>query len=327
MTEQGAVSTKAVEAAYAQDEVVSDLVDLGALPWEQPMLDARSLPPITKMLGLEAEGLEARPTAVPMPVEGAFGLLATVLSPAECSALMGLGEKLGMKAANSKKQYRNCDRTVFRSERLASLLWERVREHIPTRVDDAVHFQAAASSLGMDGVWEAQGLNHIFRLVKYEQGGHFSPHFDGEVVIDSETRSLLTLNMYLNGDFEGGTTQFLSESVELRRDEHLGNIDHPLLSRAVTASVKPATGLALIFSHHVLHQGDALGPGNPKWLLRSDILYHRVPGTAAVKSEPQQRAEALLAEACALESAGKADQAWRLYAAAFRLWPELEKTV
>ena len=55
----------------------------------------------------------------------------------------------------------------------------------------------------------------VFRLCRYHPGGHFAPHFDGHFVESSEVRSMKTLMIYLNGDFTGGSTNFVDEQQTL----------------------------------------------------------------------------------------------------------------
>ncbi len=68
-----------------------------------------------------------------------------------------------------------------------------------------------------------------------EPGPRFVWHADGAF-----ERSQLTLMLYLDGDFEGGETEF--------------RIFPPI-------SVKPETGVALCFAHRVLHQGATVSRG------------------------------------------------------------------
>jgi prolyl 4-hydroxylase len=57
--------------------------------------------------------------------------------------------------------------------------------------------------------------------------------------------------IYLNDEFEGGETNF-------------GEI-----------SIKSETNRALVFEHHLLHEGCAVTKGR-KYALRSDVIYGRV---------------------------------------------------
>jgi predicted 2-oxoglutarate/Fe(II)-dependent dioxygenase YbiX len=63
-------------------------------------------------------------------------------------------------------------------------------------------------------------------------------------------RSLLTLLVYLDDDFDGGETDFPEEKQTIR----------------------PRAGDALWFQHALLHAGNAVTRGT-KHVLRSDVLY------------------------------------------------------
>lgn len=64
------------------------------------------------------------------------------------------------------------------------------------------------------------------------------------------------MQLYLNDDFEGGTTRFYDESEELYYD------------------VEPRVGSALIFEHPMLHSGEPLKKGR-KYAVRSDIMFRK----------------------------------------------------
>ena len=57
--------------------------------------------------------------------------------------------------------------------------------------------------------------------------------------------------IYLNEEFEGGETKF---------DKF---------------SIIPKTGMALVFPHHLLHQGNSVVSG-VKYVLRTDVMYERI---------------------------------------------------
>jgi prolyl 4-hydroxylase len=62
--------------------------------------------------------------------------------------------------------------------------------------------------------------------------------------------------IYLNDDFSGGETNFYALEV-------------PYLS------VKPVSGMVLVFVHHKLHEGAAVVRGR-KYVQRTDVMFRRV---------------------------------------------------
>lgn len=100
-------------------------------------------------------------------------------------------------------------------------------------------------------------LNERLRFLRYDPGERFEPHHDGMYVRpDGIERSYITVQLYLNGGFEGGSTTFLG-SLEDRLE------------------VVPMPGRVLVFEHRILHEGSALVKGR-KYAVRTDVMYARV---------------------------------------------------
>jgi hypothetical protein len=94
------------------------------------------------------------------------------------------------------------------------------------------------------------GIYLPLRIYRYEPGQHFGLHQDQAYAGPDGSRSLLTLMVYLNDDFEGGDTDFPEQETR----------------------VVPKTGTALWFQHMLLHSGTRVVRG-VKYVLRSDVLY------------------------------------------------------
>ncbi len=165
-----------------------------------------------------------------------------VLSLAECGALIDRIEAGGPALAPITTgrgfvvdtETRNNSRVIFDDPDLASLLYERIAAHVPPEV------------MGMRAV----GANERLRCYKYEAGQWFKPHYDGAFHRSKAERSLYTYMVYLNEGFEGGETTFLDLRI----------------------AVKPSPGRALLFQHHLLHEGSEVRRGI-KYAIRSDIMY------------------------------------------------------
>ena len=72
----------------------------------------------------------------------------------------------------------------------------------------------------------------------------------GLILDVGDKKTLLTLMIYLNHEFEGGATNFSRAGID----------------------IKPETGKALLFDHKLLHQGCELISGY-KYVLRTDIVF------------------------------------------------------
>jgi prolyl 4-hydroxylase len=168
-----------------------------------------------------------------------------VLSSSECDATIARIEALGPTAApvstgrgfEMLPDVRNNTRVMFDDIPLAAELFARVQPHLP------------AELAGMRAV----GANERFRCYKYDPGQRFAPHYDGAFIRDATERSLLTLIVYLNDDYEGGSTAFHDFDVRVR----------------------PRRGTALLFQHLLLHEGCTVTSGI-KYAMRSDVMYRTI---------------------------------------------------
>ncbi|WP_338867837.1 2OG-Fe(II) oxygenase [Myxococcus stipitatus] len=169
-----------------------------------------------------------------------------LLNAEECRALVARIEEAGPTAAPittaagfvMRPDIRNNTRVMFDDYELADLLFQRIKPHVPPRLERG---------------WELCGTNERLRCYRYEAGQYFAPHFDGAFVRHRDERSLLTFMVYLNDCTNGGATNFL------------------YLERSVT----PRMGAALLFNHHVYHEG-ALVTAGLKYALRTDLMYRRI---------------------------------------------------
>ncbi|MDP2273766.1 MAG: 2OG-Fe(II) oxygenase [Archangium sp.] len=168
-----------------------------------------------------------------------------VLTPQECTELIARIEAAGPTEAPitthggfvMRPDIRNNTRVMFDDPGLAATLFERVRAHVPER---------------LEGAWRLCGANERLRCYRYEPGQYFAPHFDGAFTRNAAERSLLTFMVYLNGCEAGGHTKILD--LEL--------------------SIAPEPGCALLFNHHLLHEGARVERG-VKYAVRSDLMYRR----------------------------------------------------
>lgn len=166
-----------------------------------------------------------------------------VLSSLECESLISIAESQGFTDAPittafgfaHRPDIRNNTRVMLDDLPLAGRVWARIRQAVPEQL------------LG----WQAVGLNERLRFYRYEMGQAFRWHYDGPFQRSAQEQSQLTLLIYLNEGYVGGATMFK---------------DGP--------TVAPRQGMALLFRHPILHQGEAVQQGR-KYVLRSDVMYRR----------------------------------------------------
>ena len=166
-----------------------------------------------------------------------------ILSEEECKALLlGVSTErfepapINTGGVHLQTNLRNNARLMFENADLSTKLGERLDGKVPKILQGARLLE----------------LNPRFRVYLYHPGEFFGAHYDESIHLDDQRRSLLTILVYLNDDFGGGETRFLD----------------------LKATVKPRVGSALLFQHHVLHEGLPVTSGM-KWVLRTEAFYHR----------------------------------------------------
>ncbi len=142
--------------------------------------------------------------------------------------------------AARRPDVRNNDRVIWDDEALAARLWPRLQPFAPSPVEGC----------------EVLGLNERWRFYRYDVGQTFAAHYDGAFRRANGEHSQVTFMIYLNDGFEGGATKF-----DLRYP--FGEL-----------SIEPRAGMALLFLHHLRHEGAPVERGR-KYVLRTDIMYAR----------------------------------------------------
>ena len=179
-------------------------------------------------------------------------LVPEVLGPPERAALLAVADASGWTwidegdqpilgpAGYHSRGGRRQRRAAIEDPPLAEALWAAVRARLPelTPRDQPV------------------AINPRLRFYAYEAGCAYPPHTDGAWIIDGNTRSRLTLLVYLTEGYDGGETCFPDGPVSLR----------------------PRPGDALLFPHPRWHAGAPVSRGR-KVVLRTDLL--TAPGPRA----------------------------------------------
>lgn len=169
-----------------------------------------------------------------------------VLTPAECAALIARIDSLNPviapinTAAGTRVQtsVRNNERVIFDDEELAAYVFEKARAHVPQHMLNC----------------RLVGANERFRCYRYKPGMRFAVHSDGSFERNDSERSFYSYLIYLNGDFKGGETKFAT---------------------VPELSIKPATGLGLVFQHPIIHEGAEVLSG-VKYVARTDLMYRDI---------------------------------------------------
>ena len=265
------------------------------------------------------------------PLDGA--VLAGVLSPSECGVLRTEAASLGFsfwapERSADASAFRSADTVEVTCPEVAAALWERVRKHLPSRLvlgDGRESSDDGAVERGLAGTWEACGVNDVLLFSRYRPGGHFSPHTDGNTVVDLNTRSLYSLLVYLNTCGGGGeTTLFVpppdapADCTRLFSRDGAARLRWPPAWAADAAAA--VEGSVLCFRQDVAHEGAPVHDGCEKLIIRTDLMFRRVPPLC--DDGAGREAYRLWGEANEAEAAGEAMRAMGLFRQSARASPE-----
>lgn len=224
------------------------------------------------------------------------------------------------------RAFRNADTIEVQSDRIASLIWNRIKDKFPF-TDININSEEFDENGNIDtrwerelpGIWKAVNLNSDFLFAKYPSGGSFAPHTDGRTIHNFNYRSFYSVIIFLNSiddGFGGGTKFYKKEAVEsLERSE----IDNQWTANQSlrTAEVLPKEGRMLIFDQDLVHEGVSPLECNQKYIIRSDIMYQRSP--AVCDSEIDREAYKCFRMAEDLAEQGNIEESLPLFRRAFKL--------
>lgn len=202
----------------------------------------------------------------PLKGSSAVRLIHNVLTPTECSSLIQNVEAVGLTAPQLfDKSIRDCQRRHTLDIAMSEEIMPRLRPFLPeVMIVDSVR-------------WKLSRLTHHWRYVKYVKGGKFAPHWDGAKLLPNYKMTMLTVQVYLNDDFEGGSTRFYMDYQAEQKSSH--DIAYGSGQVAITSdpthAVIPRVGSVLVFDHasrSVLHDGQPVECG-VKYIMRCDVLY------------------------------------------------------
>lgn len=188
-----------------------------------------------------------------------------VLSKEECEAwIAGLGDTFEPATIQSRTRgqvidldYRNCQRAYIDDDQTKlDLLWSRIQPTFPTWDDE---------SYGVP-----MGLNPRLRVLRYEPGEYFKPHYDANFTWIKGRISQWTLQVYLNDGFEGGETIFYKSDGAA--SSSYSDPEDPEMALMLKRHLVPKQGTALIFDQALYHEGAAVTKG-VKYVVRTDILF------------------------------------------------------
>ena len=176
-----------------------------------------------------------------------LSLINNVFSDEECSNLIIHSEKIGFVQASSyidklKKEHffleiRKSLRCIIDSVNFAKILYKRISHVVPNNYNNMTFCE----------------INPRFRFLKYTSGDHFAKHTDEHYKNDKNEISLITVLIYLNDDYEGGSTTFLFDD-------------------STQISITPKIGLICLMDQNILHEVPNITNGI-KYVIRTELMY------------------------------------------------------
>ena len=241
-------------------------------------------------------------------------LLKNVLSPKECKCIINSSKN---KFDKIDKEYlatvRNSKRLLTLNENLSNVVWKRINNFIKEKYYEN---QVTPFGFGTEGEWSPYYINECFRISEYNKGARFNIHRDACYVKNEDIRSIYTIIIYLNDNFQGGETIFyktnkkrqMCQTVQQEMDNNEYKIKY---------SYKPKQGEVLIFDHDIIHEGIEVSNGN-KYICRTDVVFERKEKPKNFNYDWRNNKNFMLCqdyylEAGRLEVMGQVDKASELY--------------
>lgn len=188
-----------------------------------------------------------------------------VLTDEECDLLTSFNHYKSMENEYDKK-IRGNDRFLSMSWYLSHSIFERIKDFIPTK--------GKPFGFGVDGEWNVSGINDCMRFSRYVAPNvGFLPHRDAAYIGDPNNRSIYTILIYLNDNFEGGYTKIYKEPGGRVPGE---TVEEEIKGKTLETlySMKPKKGSLLIFNHNMIHEGTSVESGT-KYIIRTDLVFTR----------------------------------------------------
>ncbi|KAG2387655.1 hypothetical protein C9374_001249 [Naegleria lovaniensis] len=242
-----------------------------------------------------------------------------ILSTDECEQLIQATEQLGYQDIDQEylKEYRNSQRVLVISKKLANLLWARIVPFMQLSDYEGV------KPYGFDnkGKWKPIGINECLRFNKYSEGTFFKPHMDAQFIRNDNEKSIFTVLIYLD-DTKYGTNLLKKVSM---------NGSNNVMSFRTLGCIAPKRGTAAIFNHDLYHEGNTVLNGS-KYVLRTELIFRRVDSTNIYRdnfktSKEFLKVKKLIDESDELEKQGKIKESTEKYLIGHELQVEFSHSI
>ena len=183
----------------------------------------------------------------------------------------------------SARSFRDADTIEIHSDQFGDDLWGRVGPFLSNRPRKFSECDEDYES-DLIGLWNPVTTNHDLLFAKYPSGGHFAPHTDGRAVHTFNRRSLYSIILFLNDipvEGGGGTRFYKTEALrgltQQSSSSSSGGGRWTAEASLITGEVPAVAGRMLVFEQSLVHEGVACADPYSKYIIRSDVMYHRSP--------------------------------------------------
>jgi len=193
-------------------------------------------------------------------------ILENILTANECEQLIIKSDPHYMKLDSEYLlTERDGQRVLSNDKKFADVLYMRIQKYLPNK-------NLQPCGFGVSGKWTPLKINSCFRYCKYIGPSlGFAPHRDATYIENETTRSILTILIYLNDEYQRGSTIFYKTNNKRTMDQTVSDeMKNGFMERF---NYKPKKGSVLIFNHNMIHKGDAIMPNDVKYMIRSDIVF------------------------------------------------------
>lgn len=166
-------------------------------------------------------------------------IIENVFNKQECEKLIEISEKKGYSYETSFLDKRKSKRCIIDNQLFSERLFHIIYKYLPLTYHSK----------------NIKYINPRFRFLKYNIGDYFTRHRDGNYIDIDGNKSLITILIYLNDDYEGGYTTFFTDP-----DDYNGYI------------IIPKCGMICLLDQEIGHEVNSLISGN-KYVIRTEIMY------------------------------------------------------
>lgn len=126
------------------------------------------------------------------------------------------------------------------------------------------------NSSGINWKRNCRRINECLRITRYENLNQFDWHKDSPYTNSELSRSNYTLIIYLNDDFKGGETIFMTQTNTIIHNGLTIKEEQKIMKNVLETTIKSRKGTLLIFPQCLMHKGNrVIGTKN---ILRSDLI-------------------------------------------------------